>query len=347
MIIDKLFYIVTIILFFIAPVFSFAEKKPDWVDGRSISYPERQYLIGVGYGDTREIAEKDAYAAISRIFSANVSSISRDYERYSQVKAMDKTDTQEKMEIERLTKVTTDKILENVAIAETWYDSEQKVYYSLAIIDRAKAGNSLKEKIRSLDSQIEEMVKKSKNTIDKIQKLRNLKGAIKNQIQREVYNADLRVINLSGKGIDSSISLTELNNELDNFLKNDLAVSVKVTGERGNEVKTAITEGLNKQGFSIAKKGQAEDVIVKGEVEFSEAYIHNPEFKFVRWTANFKLVDKSTGKVIGSINTSGKEGHITIEEAKERASRKLREEITDEISKRLVEFIYGKGEEIK
>lgn len=341
------FCCVAILFFPTSPAYPSGEVKPDWIDGQSISYPKEQYLFGVGYGSTREIAEKDAYAAISKIFSANVSSVGRDYERYSQIKKADKTDTYEEMEIERITKVTTDKILENVVIAETWYDTKQKVYYALAIIDRAKAGNSLKEQIRSLDLQIKEMVKNGRETTDKIQKIKNLKGTIRSLLQREAYNKDLRVINLSGRGIDSPISMPELNNELDNFLKNDFSIGVEVTGEKGGDVKNAIIEGLNKQGFSVVKKGRIADVLIKGKVEFNEAYIQNPEFKFVRWTADFKMIDKSTGKVIGSINDSGKEGHLTIKEAKERASRKLQEELTDEISRRLTRFIYGKDEAIK
>ncbi|MEK6689951.1 MAG: LPP20 family lipoprotein [Nitrospirota bacterium] len=338
---EKLFYIIVMTLIIIAPISSFAEMKPDWVDGRSNSYPEKQYLIGVGYGETREIAEKDAYGAISRIFSANVSSISRDYERYAQVKAMDKTDTQEEMEIERITKVTTDKVLENVVIVEIWHDSEQKVYYALAIIDRIKAGNSLKEQIHSFDLQAEETVKRGREITDKTQKIKSMKGAIRILLRREAYNKDLRVINLSGLGIDSPISLSEISTELENFLKNDFSIGVEVTGEKGDDVKNAIIEGLNIQGFSVAKGNQTEDLSIKGEVEFKEVYIENPEFKFVRWTANFKLIDKSTRKVIGSINNSGKEGHLTIKDAEERALNRMKEDIANEVSKKLTDFIYG------
>jgi hypothetical protein len=338
----KLFYIVAIIPFLIAPTYSFAEMKRDWVDGKSISYPENQYLVGVGYGNTRETAERNSYAAISKIFSANITSISKDSEIYSQVQSKGRNETKDEINIEQFIEITTKRVLENVTIAETWFDNKEKVYYVLAVIDREKAGNSLKEQISSIDSQIEEMIKKSRKASDKIQKIRDLKGAIKGLIQREACNANLRVINLSGKGIDSPFSLAGVDNELTYFLRNDFSIGIEVAGEKGGSVEVAIIEGLNKQGLFIVKKGQSEDLIVKGEIEFNEAYIHNPMFKFVRWVANFQLIDKNTDRVIGSINRSGREGHLTITEAKERALKTMQEDIVSEVSKKLTEFIYGK-----
>lgn len=334
--IEKLFYAMTLIL--LVPLSSFAEIRRDWVDGQNLSYPREQYLVGVGYGNTRETAEKNAYAAISKIFSAKISSINKDYERYLETTRTKRPDTYK--EIVQITEVTSNKILDNVNIAETWLDKEEKVYYVLAVIERTKAGTSLKERILSLDSEIENMVKKSRETKDKVQKIRMLILAIKNLIQREAYNLDLMVINLSGRGIESPFSIVSLNNELQSFLKNDFAIGVEVRGEKGSYVERAIIEGLNKEGLSIAPRGQTGDLIVKGEVEFKDVYTHDPTFKFIRWTANFKLIEKNTDKVIGSINRSGKEGHITIEDAKEKALKTMQEEIVNEVGKRVADFIY-------
>lgn len=337
----NLLYLTIILLFFLPPTSSFSEIRPDSLDGVSLSYPEDKYLTGIGHGSSRKVAEDEAYAAISKIFSARITSISKDYERYSHNKTDRKKEISEEMSVEQSTEVTTDKVLENITIAETWYDSSEKVYYALAVIDRAKAGNSLRGKITSLDLEIHEMVKRGESTTDKIQKIRNLKGAVKRLIQREAYNADLRIINLSGEGIDSPVSLVDISNGLHNFLKNNFAIGVEITGKRGDEVKTAIIEGLNKEGFSVVNAGQSKDMLVEGEVEFKEVNVQNPRFKFIRWTANFKLIDKNTNRVIGSITESDREGHLTIKEAEDKALKALQDEIVKEISKKLSEFVYG------
>ena len=127
--IEKLLYITAMTLILLVPLSSFAEIKPDWVNGQSLSYPKEQYLTGVGYGNTRETAEKNAYAAISKIFSAKIASISKDYERYLDTKTK-RPDTYK--EIVQIIEVTSNKTLENVNITDTWFDKEEKIYYVLA-----------------------------------------------------------------------------------------------------------------------------------------------------------------------------------------------------------------------
>src|SRR3972149_4213731 len=56
----------------ISPAFS--ALKPDWIEGASRKYPAELYLTGVGYGDARNDAEDSAFAALARIFQAEIHS---------------------------------------------------------------------------------------------------------------------------------------------------------------------------------------------------------------------------------------------------------------------------------
>ena len=49
------------------------QSKPDWIDGVSATYPPSQYLVGVGQAESGATAEDRAYAAVARIFKAEVS----------------------------------------------------------------------------------------------------------------------------------------------------------------------------------------------------------------------------------------------------------------------------------
>ena len=53
--------------------------KPGWVDGHNSEYPSTQYLTGVGQADTRSNAEDQAYAAVARIFKAEVAAQAKDW----------------------------------------------------------------------------------------------------------------------------------------------------------------------------------------------------------------------------------------------------------------------------
>ncbi|MDN5943487.1 MAG: LPP20 family lipoprotein, partial [Nitrospira sp.] len=48
------------------------QTQPDWIEGVSAAYPSGHYLVGVGQAESRTVAEDRAYAAVARIFKAEV-----------------------------------------------------------------------------------------------------------------------------------------------------------------------------------------------------------------------------------------------------------------------------------
>ena len=55
-----------------SPVACWALKMPSWVEDPGRDYADSRYLTGVGSGDSRQAAEDSAYAALSRIFRAEI-----------------------------------------------------------------------------------------------------------------------------------------------------------------------------------------------------------------------------------------------------------------------------------
>ena len=52
--------------------------RPSWIDGGSPQFPSAQYLVGVGQADSRPQATEQAYAAVSRIFKAEITAQAKD-----------------------------------------------------------------------------------------------------------------------------------------------------------------------------------------------------------------------------------------------------------------------------
>ncbi len=179
--------------------------KPGWVDGRSVEYPSTQYLTGVGQAGTRSNAEDQAYASVARIFKSEVAAQAKDWESYRIVENHGASNAERRLTIDNVTKVSTDKVLENVRIADVWHDSDNRLYYALGVMNRSQAEAALMEKVSALDRAIDADVAESRQTTDKLAKVRALRRAGKNLVLREVYNTDLRVIRLSGQGTHLSI----------------------------------------------------------------------------------------------------------------------------------------------
>ena len=52
-----------------------SETPPEWILSPHSTYPTEQFLTGMGEAESREQAERRAYAAVARVFSANVLSL--------------------------------------------------------------------------------------------------------------------------------------------------------------------------------------------------------------------------------------------------------------------------------
>jgi len=331
---------------------SHAAGAPDWVGGSSKKYPSAMYLTGVGYADTRQAAEDRAYAAVSKIFAAEINSKTQEWEKYLQSDSKGRSEDSRQVNIEEATQVSTRKVLENVSIAETWMDESKAVYYALAVMDRQHATASLRDHITSLDLKVEELLKQSRQSGDKLKIVRAYHSAVENLLLREAYNVELRVVNPAGKGSESLVSLSVINQDLRAFLAKNFKIVVEVSGAHHIEMRAAIVEGLNRQGLPVVPADSPvpdlqPDLMVKGAVTFEPIQMPSgasPPTRFVRWSAAFDLTDRATQQVIGSVTRQGREGHLSAPEADARALRAAGQEVTDEIGRQIAEFIFGQEE---
>ncbi|MEK6583471.1 MAG: hypothetical protein AABY66_01325, partial [Nitrospirota bacterium] len=109
------------------------------------------------------------------------------------------------------------------------------------------------------------------------------------------------------------------------------------------DIRSSIIEGLTKEGFSVEEKGDLEklDLLVRGVASLENADL--PQWKFVRWDITVDLVNQTTGKVFGSFTRHGREGHLNFKEAEDKAVKALQKDIINELSQKLISFIYGEN----
>jgi hypothetical protein len=327
------------------------------VEGGSREYAIDQYLTGVGQADSQAGAAERAYAAVAKIFKAEINAQSRDWESFLLLEKRGTTDTERRLTLDQVTRVSTDKVLENVRVLDGWYDRGTGQHYALAGMNRAQAGAAMLARIAELDGMVEAALKESHQAPDKLAQLRNLRRALKNLIMREAYNADLRVIRPSGEGLASPYRVGELTAELERFLANNLAIGVEVTGEQAEPVRRAVMEGLIREGLPVtagpvgteaAAGGHGSvkslELLVKGTVRLSKANVPDPQFRYIRWCSDFVIVETGTQRVVGAVSKAGKEGHLSEGEAMAKAVRVMQQEVTAELARTLAGYVYGEAE---
>jgi len=328
------------------------KAKPAWVNGMSPDYQAEQYLTGVGQSDRSAAAEDQAYAALARVFKTEVSAQAKDWESYLVVEQRGQSRDERRLTIDHLTKVSTDKVLENVRIADRWFDSKKQLHYALAVMPRAQAETSFMEKIAELDRAIQADVDDAHRSADKLAKVRGLRRAAHNLVIRETYNADLRVVRPSGQGMASPYRVNELTTELEQFLATNLVFAIDVTGDQAQAAQRALSEGLIREGLQIvdrpatdgASGGPAPELLLRGFVRVWPIDVRDPQFMYVRWCGDFEVVEVKGQRLVGAIAKGGREGHLSEREATAKAVRVMQQELSSDVAKAIAGHVYGEFE---
>ena len=332
------------------------QAKPAWVNGMSLDYPAEQYLTGVGQSDRSAAAEDQAYAALSRVFKTEVSAQAKDWESYLVVEQRGQSRDERRLTIDNLTKVSTDKVLENVRIADRWFDSKKQLHYALAVMQRAQAETAFMEKIAELDRAIQADVDDAHRSADKLAKVRGLRRAAHNLVIRETYNADLRVVRPSGQGMGSPYRVNELTMELEQFLATNLLFAIDVAGDQAQAAQRALSEGLIREGLQIvdrpateaasgsASGSPAPELLLRGFVRIWPIDVRDPQFMYVRWCGDFEVVEVKGQRLVGAIAKGGREGHLSEREATAKAVRVMQQELSSDVAKAIAGHVYGESE---
>jgi len=327
--------------------------QPAWVEGNSADYPADQYLLGVGQADLRPSAEERAYGAVSRIFKARVEAEAKDWESFLVLEARGKTNTERRLTLDQITRVSTDKVLESVNVLDAWMNPATRQHHVLAGMQRAQAGTALTERLVELDRTIEADLSESRQTAETLAAIRSQRRAIKNLVLREAYNADLRVIRTSGQGTPSRYRVAELTGALEQFMAAHLLVGVEVQGDQIEPVRRAVIEGLLREGLPVTAKPAGTDattgrdgskpleLLVKGTVRLFDVNVPDPRFRYVRWCSDFVILEPATQHVVGAVSRGGREGHVTQGEATAKAVRVMQQEVSSELAKTLAGYVYG------
>ncbi|THJ20170.1 MAG: hypothetical protein CAF45_015160 [Nitrospira sp. CG24E] len=333
------------------------QSKPDWIHGVSGAYPSNQYLLGVGQAESRAAAEDRAYAAVARIFKAEVSAQVKDWESYLLIEQRGHSSEERRLTLDNLTRVSTEKVLENVRIVDRWVDVDKGLQYALAGMHRPQAETAFMERISGLDRSIGDDVEEAQRNSDKLAKVRALKRAARNLVLRETYNADLRVIRPSGQGTGAAYRVSDLTRELEQFLATNLVLAVAVTGDQVEPAQRALVEGLLKEGLQVTNRpwagdrstsgdfsGPSPELLVRGMVRVWPIDVQDPQFKFVRWCSDFEVVDLTSQRVVGALSKGGKEGHLSEREATAKVVRVMQQELTAEVAKAIAAHVFGETE---
>ena len=314
--------------------------RPDWVDGPSSEFPYTRYITGIGYGADRQAAEDKARAEVSKIFFSDIHSSNRTYQKILESRSGGMSTSHESINFAEIIKVSTHKILSGVRVVQVFRDpGSQPEFFALAVLDRSQSRVILRGKIHELDENIQLLISAVGRQQDTLSRVKLLQASIRKHALRQAYNTELKIVDPGAGGIPPPVNITDIKTRLNKALLKDFFIALSLEGPGADEVGQAIVEALNRKGYSVCEEIDKASILARGMIEIKSYPQSVTGWVFVRWKAYFDLVDREGGAVFGSVQKSGKAGHLTLYHAEDRAVGDMRQVLAFEISENLNRYI--------
>jgi hypothetical protein len=297
-------------------------------------------VAAVGYGPERGVAEKNAFANLTALFGQSIQGEQSATTRYSEaVRDGAVASWTEDSAVTNAVKISVDfDSLVGAEIKDYWYDGKS-VHYAVAVMEREKTAVLYADMIRSNERIINDLITmpdQVKNSLEGYSRY-TLAGTIADA--NRVFANVLSVVGSSNTGINSGEMKKGDDYRLEAVnIAGRIPVAVKVTNDKSNRIQGAFAAALNKAGFRSGGSGNTRYVL-DVQASFSPVDLPNQTNKFVRYTVDANLTDTSTGSILLPYTITGREGHLNLTEAENRAVSGAERKIAGEYAPRLSEYL--------
>ncbi len=268
--------------------------QPDWITGDPADYPSSQYLIGRGVGSTEVEAQDRARGDLATIFEVRIQVANESNTTVSKSGSKEQVNRLSSQQVS----AKTDKVISGITIANMWRDPATMDFHALAVLPRAQAAANLTEELSKLDNELRQKLQSANDAADPLLKIGALNQALQASIKREGLQAMLKVIDLSGRGVQAQTSQATVQQLIDDAVK-QVKIAPEVADDDGaKEFASLLRGGLATAGFLASKSAEA-DLVLEGRLNLTDIG-RRDDWNWMRATVQVNLVEKSSRRVRGS-----------------------------------------------
>ncbi|MDR1126830.1 MAG: LPP20 family lipoprotein [Treponema sp.] len=297
--------------------------RPVWIDSKGSVYNKSEHLSEIGMDARQDSADQKALAAITAVFGQSVQAQQRLSSAYNEAVKAGKVTTSESVSMQESIRTSTQlSNLVGVSIADRWYDGKSS-YYSIAVMDNAKAIQVYTSIIDGYSETINILTNISddeKYSFDGYARYK-LASIIADGSQEYV-----RVLTYLGATPPNVKRGADFLSEIKNIASR-IPIYVNVSGDVSNRIRSALTKAITSQGLQGG--GSSARYMLNVNFSLSEAVFPNNPNKFARYLVEGSLIDTASGNELLAYKLDGREGHTTIEEARNRAVATAEKKIGD------------------
>lgn len=287
-------------------------------------FSESTHLTAKGYGESKPEAIRRAKAELSNIFQSriesDVSSVTRAVTESGKGNSLYKN-------VQSKIRVASAVELEGVEVGAVTQDGRE--YTAEVALNRERAAQKWTDDMGRIVARIDVEEEAARTSSGKLLKLKHLNSAMALFIEREALVSRLRVIGrpVAGSGQEAFASLAGRVQEI----KTQFRINLEVHSADGQELALKLAKELTQAGFFVGNSKSDSDVTLRVALALSQVKNNDPNFKFMRATADVSIVDPTTEKMVGHLNENQRGAHLTYDEAGVKAISKLSEELSRKI----------------
>lgn len=310
-------------------------QRPEWVDNPLEYYPESVYIVGVGSGDTRQAAERDATGNIARVFQSRITVDETVIQNYLETSAQTGSELSFSTQMLNQTAISSDQNLKNIKMERAWFSSSEGLYYVLATLDRRETAHLYQQDIENNDALVQEYLQKSEQASNKLNRYAFLSKA-RNIFQiNQILNQQYQVLT-AGRQVDLSVSQSALDEQMRNLL-DQITVQIKAGTETDAEVADYLRETIGKIGFKVID-GPA-DFIFTHSLSLYPTDLNRPNIVAFNWKLTVKVDDNINKYTLKAFNINKRTAAISEGEAKSKIMRLVQQELTTNFYKQFLNYV--------
>ena len=311
---------------------------PTWVSGSSQHYPSSLYLTGQGTGLTLNDAKERARADLAKQFQVAVQERSHQSQQFKSQQIQGETSRSLNQQVSRSLLSYTSRSLEGVEIVQQWHNKQSNQYYALAALSRPKANQQFSQQISSLDKEIQHALDQARQETNVLRKASLVQNAIEAHRQRMEIQRSLQVVDPTGRGIPTTMTLTELQKTQKEFIS-QIKLSSEVVEATDDSLPRMLDAEISRAGFTMSSPGKADYQLILET--FLDPVIREQGWFWLRGTLELRLT-QPTGNNVGVQRWPLKVSATTEPRAKQRLVDAIQEILAKELPSTLMGFSKSK-----
>jgi hypothetical protein len=276
----------------------------------------------VGSGDSRRGAQDDAAGALARLFTVNVKVDAVSQQRYAELVKGDQTYTESEKAISQTVGTQANEQFVNLRFSDPYTD-ERGVTHVVGYIEREPTAAIYRTLIQKDFAKIEDFTNRGGSMNSVLQRFAFYDAARSVGLNAERLIAQLRIIHpATARLMEAQFDMTQVNQAIDREA-GKMTYLVAITGDSDGRIAGIVRKCMDGLSLSFQQRGPLR---VTGSWNV-ESVTLNPQFKSVRWTADFSLYDEA-GRAIATFAKQTRENAISDAEARAFAYREVEKAIS-------------------